>query len=153
MDLPAAKSQPRWNAAPPAPVPPGSAGPRPNTRDLRYVGFDEVVTWCFAVVWRQVGLLVRVWVSNPALCQGALVLSTVPDVVDATRTVASPDGGTPAGTVVLPSCDLRVRGGGTVVGAGAAPLAGEATPVCRPGVPAPAGCRPHRAAQDPRLAC
>ena len=42
-----------------------------NTRDLRHVGFDEAVTWCFAVVWRRAGLLVRVWVSNPALRQGA----------------------------------------------------------------------------------
>src|SRR5260370_32364570 len=123
MDFPSAKSQPRWKAPPPAPVPPGSAGPRPNTRDLRYVGFDEVVTWCFAVVWRQVGLLVRVWGSNPALCQGALVLSTVPDVVDATRTVASPDGGAPAGTGVLRSCDPRVRGGGA--GGGPAAHAGR----------------------------
>jgi hypothetical protein len=29
---------------------------------LEAVGFDEAVTWCLTVVWRQVGLLVRVWV-------------------------------------------------------------------------------------------
>jgi hypothetical protein len=46
-------------------------GSAANTRDLRHVGFDEAVTWCFAVVWRRAGLLVRVWVSIPYPFAGA----------------------------------------------------------------------------------
>ena len=73
------------------------------------------------------------------------MLCTVPDVVDATRAVASLDRGTPAGTVVLRSCDLRVRGGGTVVAAGVVPPAGELAVFCRPVVTAPAVvCRDGR---------
>ena len=66
------------------------------------------------------------------------MLCTVTDVVDATRTAASPDGGTLAGTVVLRSCDLQVRGDRTVVAAGAVPLAGELAVFCRPVMTAPA---------------
>ena len=69
------------------------------------------------------------------------MLSTAPDLVDATRTVASPAAGTPAGTVVLRACGLRVRGGGTVVAGDCAPLAGEMAVFCRPVVTAPAVVR------------
>lgn len=69
------------------------------------------------------------------------MLSTVPDLVDATRTVAAPAAGTPAGTVVLRACCLRVRGGGTVVAGDCAPLAGEPAVFCRPVVTAPAVVR------------
>ncbi len=69
------------------------------------------------------------------------MLSTVPDLVDAARTVASPAAGTPAGTVVLRACGLRVRGGGTVVAGDCAPLAGELAVFCRPVVTAPAVVR------------
>src|SRR6266700_153875 len=59
----------------------------------------------------QEGLLLRVWVSKSIPSQEPLVSSTLPDVVDATRTAASADAGTPAGTVVLRAAGLRVRGG------------------------------------------
>src|SRR6266705_90286 len=48
----------------------------------------------------QEGLLLRVWVSKSIPSQEPLVSSILPDVVDATRTAASADAGTPAGTVV-----------------------------------------------------
>jgi len=70
------------------------------------------------------------------------VLFTVPDVVDATRTVASPVTGTPAGTVVLRASGLQVRGGGgTVVAGNPAPPPGEMAVFCRPVVTAPAVVR------------
>lgn len=69
------------------------------------------------------------------------MLSTVPDVVDATWTAASPVAGTPAGTVVLRACGLRARGSGTVVAGDSAPLAGEMAVFCRPVVTAPAVVR------------
>src|SRR5260370_11972650 len=85
--------------------------------------------------------MVRGGVARSAKGLCGCVLSTVPVDVEATRTVASPEGWIPAGTVVLRSCDLRVRGGGTVMAAGAVPLAGELTVFCRPVVTAPAGVR------------
>ena len=66
--------------------------------------------------------------------------SILPDVVDATRTAASADAGTPAGTVVLRAAGLRVRGG-TVTAAGDAAAAGELAVFCRPVVTAPAVVR------------
>ena len=65
------------------------------------------------------------------------MISTLPDVVDATRTAASAGAGTPAGTVVLRAAGLRVRGG-TVTAAGDAAPAGELAVFCRPVVTAPA---------------
>src|SRR5260370_26367852 len=85
--------------------------------------------------------MVRGGVARSAKGLCGCVLSTVPVDVEATRTVASPEGWIPAGTVVLRSCDLRVRGGGTVMAAGAVPLAGELTVFCRPVGTAPAGVR------------
>jgi hypothetical protein len=66
------------------------------------------------------------------------VLSTLPGAADATWAAASPDAGTPAGTVVVRSSDLRFRGGGTVVAGERAPRAGELAVFCRPVVMAPA---------------
>ena len=65
----------------------------------------------------------------------------LPAVADATRAAVSPDGGTPAGTVVLRAAGLRVRGGGTVTAGGAVPSAGELAVFCRPVVTAPAVVR------------
>ena len=67
--------------------------------------------------------------------------SCLPAVADATRAAVSPDGGTPAGTVVLRAAGLRVRGGGTVTAGGAVPAAGELAVFCRPVVTAPAVVR------------
>jgi hypothetical protein len=69
------------------------------------------------------------------------VLSYLPDVADASRTAVFPESGTPAGTVVIRSADLRVRGGGTVTARDAAPTAGELAVFCRPVVTAPAVVR------------
>lgn len=69
------------------------------------------------------------------------MLSTLPDDARATRTAVFPDAGTPAGTVVLRSADLRVQGRGTVSAEGAAPLAGEMAVFCRPVLTAPAVIR------------
>jgi hypothetical protein len=69
------------------------------------------------------------------------VLSTLPDAACATRPAISPDGGTPAGTVVIRSADLRLRGEGTVVAGGSAPWSGELALFCRPVVTAPAAVR------------
>jgi hypothetical protein len=69
------------------------------------------------------------------------VLSTLPGRARATRTAVVPDAGTPAGTVVLRSADLRVHGSGTVSAAGAAPSAGELAVFCRPVLTAPAVIR------------
>src|SRR5260370_24146858 len=85
--------------------------------------------------------MVRGGVARSAKGLCGCVLSTVPVDVEATRTVASPGGGTAAGTVLLRSCDLRVRGGGTVMAAGGVPLGGELTVFCRPVVTAPAVVR------------
>jgi len=65
------------------------------------------------------------------------VLSTLLDVVGATRPALSPVEGTPAGTVAVRVCDLLIRGG-TVVAAGSVPSAGEPALFCRPVVTAPA---------------
>ena len=67
--------------------------------------------------------------------------SYLSDAVDASRTSGSPDGGTPAGTVVVRAADLRVRGRGTVAAGGAMPSAGELAVFCRPVVTAPAVIR------------
>jgi len=64
------------------------------------------------------------------------VLSYLPAVVEASRTVESPDAGTPAGTVVVRAVDLRVRGGGTVTAGNAVPARGELAVFCRPVVTA-----------------
>jgi hypothetical protein len=69
------------------------------------------------------------------------VLSTLPDAARATRLVVSPDGGTPAGTVVIRSADLRFCGEGTVLAGGSAPRSGELALFCRPVVTAPAVAR------------
>jgi hypothetical protein len=69
------------------------------------------------------------------------VLSTLPDHARATRTAVFPDAGTPAGTVVLRSADLRVHGAGTVSAQGRVPVAGEMTLFCRPVLTAPAVAR------------
>src|SRR5260370_39443594 len=87
----------------------------------------------------QEGLLLRVWVSKSSPSQEPLVSSTLPDVVDATRTAASADAGTPAGTVVLRAAGLRVRGGTGTAAGGAGPGAGGAGGVCPPGGAAAAG--------------
>ena len=64
--------------------------------------------------------------------------SYLPDAVDASRTSGFPDGGTPAGTVVVRAADLLVRGGKTVTAGNAVPSAGELAVFCRPVVTAPA---------------
>jgi hypothetical protein len=69
------------------------------------------------------------------------VLSYLRAVVDASRIAARPDAGTPAGTVVVRSADLRVRGGETVAVAGGVPSTGELAVFCRPVVTAPAVAR------------
>ena len=69
------------------------------------------------------------------------MLSTVPDPACATRPVASPGAGTPAGTVVARVADLRFRGEGTVLAGGPAPRSGELALFCRPVVTAPAVVR------------
>lgn len=69
------------------------------------------------------------------------MLSYLPAVVDASRTVESLGEGTPAGTVVVRVCDLRARGEGTVTAGGAAPAKGELAVFCRPVVTAPAVVR------------
>ena len=68
------------------------------------------------------------------------MLSYLPDAVDASRITVSPDGGTPAGTVVVRAAGLHVHGG-TVVPAGAVPGRGELAVFCRPVVTAPAVAR------------
>src|SRR5947207_6901548 len=89
----------------------------------------------------QEGLLLRVWLSKSIPSQEPLVCSTLPDVVDATRTAVSADAGTPAGTVVLRAAGLRVRGGTVTAARDAAPAAGELAVFCRPVVTAPAVVR------------
>jgi Insertion element 4 transposase N-terminal len=68
------------------------------------------------------------------------VLSTLPDVVDASRAAEFPVTGTPAGTVVLRAAGLRVHGGALTAG-DAAPPTGELAVFCRPVVTAPAVVR------------
>src|SRR2546430_13812665 len=87
----------------------------------------------------QEGLLLRVWVSKSIPSQEPLVSSILPDVVDATRTAASADAGTPAGTVVLRAAGLRVRGGTVTAAGDAAPAAGELALFRPPAGAAPAG--------------
>jgi hypothetical protein len=69
------------------------------------------------------------------------VLSYLPAVVDASRAAESPVAGTPAGTVTVRGCDLRVGGRGTITVRDAAPAAGELAVFCRPVVTAPAVVR------------
>jgi Insertion element 4 transposase N-terminal len=69
------------------------------------------------------------------------VHSLVPDVAAATRTVVFPVAGTPAGTVVVRSADLRFHGEGTVTSGSSAPLSGELAVFCRPVVTVPAVVR------------
>jgi hypothetical protein len=69
------------------------------------------------------------------------VLSTLPDAACATRPSVSPDVGTPAGTVVIRSRDLRFRGEGTVLAGERVPRSGELALFCRPVVTAPAVAR------------
>ena len=69
------------------------------------------------------------------------MLSYLPDVAGVSQTAACPGAGTPAGTVVVRSADLRVRGGETVTVAGGVPSAGELAVFCRPVVTAPAAAR------------
>ena len=64
--------------------------------------------------------------------------SILPDVVDATRTAASADAGTPAGTVVLRAAGLRVAGRDGH-GRGETPAASELAMFCRPVVTAHGG--------------
>jgi hypothetical protein len=69
--------------------------------------------------------------------------SYLPDVADASRTLASPVAGTPAGTVVVRAAGLQVYGDGgkLVTVAGAVPALGELAVFCRPVVTAPAVIR------------
>ena len=69
------------------------------------------------------------------------MLSYLPDVAGASRTSESQGAGTPAGTIVVRVCDLRVRGGRTVTAGDAVPSAGELAVFCRPVVTAPAVVR------------
>ena len=69
------------------------------------------------------------------------MLSYLPAVVDASRAAESPDAVTPAGTVTVRGCDLRVGGRGTITVRDAAPAAGELAVFCRPVVTAPAVVR------------
>jgi hypothetical protein len=52
-----------------------------------------------------------------------------------------PAEGTPAGTLAVPACDLRVRGAGSVTVSGAAPGTGQETVFARPVLSAPAFVR------------
>ena len=69
------------------------------------------------------------------------MLSTLPDAACATRPVVSPDTGTPAGTIVVQSRDLRFCGEGTVLASERSPRSGEMALFCRPVVTAPAFVR------------
>jgi len=69
------------------------------------------------------------------------MLSYLPAVAGASPAAARPDAGTPAGTVVVRSADLLVRGGETVTVAGGVPSAGELAVFCRPVVTAAAAVR------------
>src|SRR5260370_33742671 len=116
--------------------------PCPNTRDLRHAGLHEAVTWDFCTgleAERAPGKGLGVEVHP---FPGALVLSYLPDVADASRIVECQDAGTPAGTVVVRAAGLRVHGWTVTVG-DAQPPAGELAVFCRPGVTAPARARRH----------
>src|SRR5271166_5225856 len=122
--------------------------PGGNTTDLRCSGSREAVTWGFLLGCGMVpGVFARErdsWQAlgiESTLVQESLVHFCLPAVADATRAAVSPDGGTPAGTVVLRAAGLRVRGGGTVTAGGAVPSAGELAVFCRPVVTAPAVVR------------
>ena len=67
--------------------------------------------------------------------------SCLRSVVDAIGPGKAPAAGTPAGTVVLRACGLRVNGKTVVTGGDAAPAAGELAVFCRPVVTAPAVVR------------
>ena len=69
------------------------------------------------------------------------MLSYLADVDDASRALAEPPAGTPAGTVVVRAADLDIRGRETIVAGAAAPAAGELAVFCRPVVTAPAVVR------------
>jgi hypothetical protein len=114
---------------------------REDTCQVRFLHSPAAVTWVLlglrdeseAFCLRE-GLLVGVgcrFLAHP----GALVLSYLPDVVDASRASGFPVAGTPAGTVVVRAAGL-LRGGGTVAAGDAAPLAGELAVFCRPVVTA-----------------
>jgi hypothetical protein len=68
------------------------------------------------------------------------VCSYLPAVIDASRTAEFRVTETPAGTVVVRTAGLRVRGG-TVIARDAVPPAGELAVFCRPVVRAPAVVR------------
>ena len=69
------------------------------------------------------------------------MLSYLPDVAGASRVPESQDAGAPAGTIVARFCDVRVRGGRTVMAGDAVPSAGELAVFGRPVVTAPAVVR------------
>ncbi|MGH3225534.1 MAG: hypothetical protein ACRDPY_43755 [Streptosporangiaceae bacterium] len=69
------------------------------------------------------------------------MISTLPGRSRATSVAVLPGPGTPAGTVVLRSADLRAHGSGTVSAAGAVPVTGEMAVFCRPVLTAPAVVR------------
>ena len=60
-----------------------------------------------------------------------------PSADAAIRARSAPGAGTPAGTVVIRSADLRFHGTGTVTVTGAVPRSGELAAFCRPVVTAP----------------
>ena len=93
---------------------------------------------------RAVNGSVRLRVPRPVIkakCALYQVFSTLPDAASATPTEGFPDTGTPAGTVVLRSGDLRFPGEGTVLGSGRPLRTGEMALFCRPVVTAPAFVR------------
>ena len=67
--------------------------------------------------------------------------SCLPSFADAILPERSPVAGTPAGTVVIRSSDLRVRSSGIVTAGGSVPLGGELAVFCRPLVTVPAVVR------------
>jgi hypothetical protein len=77
----------------------------------------------------------------PCLPQESLVQSCLPSVHAAIRDEGFPVTGTPAGTVVVRSADLLIRGSGTVTAGGRTPSPGELALFCRPVVTAPAVVR------------